>query len=170
MNNIRVYPTEVHKLIHVSAGLGLDGGGAALVGRLFAQSLADYCARRRFAFEVLHLGMPNSILGPIPVTHFKGNQLALALKVWQTSVNKNTAIIYDHIGPARTMGILPAFIRPRYALMLHGIEVWKSLSGTRERALKNATLVMANSNFTEIRTRSFSPWLQPVKTLHLALE
>ena len=161
---------RIKKLIHVSIELALDGGGAALFSRLLARSMADYCAERGLEFEVLHLGRATDILTPIPVTHFYSYQLALAAAVWYRAILGKSPILFDHIGPARSVGILPSFLHPPYALCMLGIEVWSKLTGQRRFALEDADLRLSISSYTERRARLTSPWIPDVKVLHLALE
>jgi phosphatidylinositol alpha-1,6-mannosyltransferase len=160
----------IKKIVQVSVGVSFDGGGAALHGRLLARGLADYCAHQRMDFEVLHLGLPTDVISPIRVTHFDGHQLSMMLKIWQCSLDRTTAIVFDHLGPARAFGVLPRLLRRPYALSMLGIEVWEPLSWERRAALEGAHLRLSISRYTEQRARLISPWLPEVKVLHLALE
>jgi phosphatidylinositol alpha-1,6-mannosyltransferase len=140
----------VKEVILVSAGLGLDGGGSALLGRLCAAATAAYCRERGRGFRVLHLAEDlgadaQEALGGIAVRSFGGRQRDLALAVLSEQVR-----------------------RPRPPLIL-GIEVWGPLSWDRRRALAGAAPI-AISEHTRRRARERHPWLGTVDVLPLALE
>lgn len=67
--------------------------------------------------------------------------------------------LYDAVGPARAHPRLPGLKRP-YGVWIHGVEVWDSLSPDRARALRGASFVLCNSQFT----------LDRFQMMHFALE
>jgi phosphatidylinositol alpha-1,6-mannosyltransferase len=159
-------------LVLVSAGLRLDGGGSALLGRLCAAAAADYCRERGLGFRVLHLGEddPGAVEG-IAVQSFGGDQKALALAVLAAQMRRpRPALLFDHLGPARTQSLLPRGLRSPYLLFLLGIEVWVDLTWDRRRALEGAAVRVAISEHTRRRARERHPWLPAVDVLPLALE
>lgn len=163
-------------VVLVSAGLSLDGGGSALLGRLCAAATAEYCRERGLGLRVLHLGDDpgrdaGSALAGIPVRSFGGSQRDLALTVLAEQMRRpRPVLIFDHLGPARTQALLPRALRSPYLLFLLGIEVWGPLSWDRRRALEGAAARVAISEHTRRRTLERHPWLGDVDVLHLALE
>ncbi|MEW5985866.1 MAG: glycosyltransferase family 4 protein [Chloroflexota bacterium] len=161
----------VKEVVMVSAGLGLDGGGSAALGRLIARATAEFCQERGLRFHVLHLGRPVDCLPGLDVTHFSGDQKALAVALWRRQARANDlALVFDHPGPARTQAYLPAFACAPYLVFLLGIEVWRPLGWERRRALQKAAVRLAISEHTWRKARRFSPWLPPAEVLYLALE
>lgn len=159
-------------LVFVSAGLGLDGGGRALAGRLLAGGCAGFARGRGMGFRLLTLddaGLPDS---DVPVRGFAGDQRALALEVWKRQLrNRESVYAFDLLGPARTQAYLPSPLRSPYLVQLHGIEAWRPLGWDRERALAKATVRCAVSSYTLERARPFHPkGLDDAAVLPLALE
>lgn len=155
----------------VSAGLGLDGGGSAALGRLIATATAEFCQGQGLSFHVLHLGRPVDCLPELDVTHFSGNQKALALALWRRQAWGNgLALVFDHPGPARSQAYLPASVRAPYMVFMLGVEVWRPLGWERRQALQKAAVRVAISEHTWRKAQSFSPWLPPADVLYLALE
>src|SRR3954466_13187274 len=122
-------------LVFVSAGLGLDGGGRALAGRLLAGGGARFARERGLSCELLTLDGSELPEGEVPVRGFAGNQRALALEVWKRQVrDRGAAYVFDLLGLARTQSYLPAPFRAPYLIPLYGIEVWRPLAWDRRRA------------------------------------
>ncbi|HET9212125.1 MAG TPA: glycosyltransferase family 4 protein [Thermoanaerobaculia bacterium] len=159
-------------LVFVSAGLGLDGGGRALAGRLLAGGCAELARERGLGFEILTLDGSAPPEGEVPVRGFGGNQRALALEVWKRQVRDRgaTAYVFDLLGVARTQSYLPASLRAPYLIPLYGIEVWRPLEWDRRRALAHARVLFAISAHTRERARPFVPGLNGAPVLPLALE
>ena len=159
----------------VSAGLRLDGGGSALLGRLCATAAAGFCRERGLGFRVLHLGEDDPAgtegIGRAAVRSFGGDQKALAFAVLASQMRRpRPALLFDHLGPARAQTLLPRGLRSPYLLFLLGIEVWGDLTWDRRRALEGAAVRVAISEHTRRRARERHPWLPAVDVLPLALE
>ncbi|HVT58064.1 MAG TPA: glycosyltransferase family 4 protein [Thermoanaerobaculia bacterium] len=161
-------------LLFVSAGLGLDGGGRALAGRLLAASCAAFAGERGIGFRLLSLRGLDGFSGDTRARSFSGHQGALALAVWRRQLARGNshrvACVYDLLGPARLQAWLPAPLRAPYLLFIHGIEVWRRLCGDRRRALKNATIRLANSDHTLQGAARANHGLGAVEILPLCLE
>ncbi len=158
-------------LVFVSAGLGLDGGGRALAGRLLADGCAAFARERGLGFEILTLDGSEPPESEAPVRGFEDHQRALAMEVWKRQVrDRRTAFVFDLLGLARTQSYLPAFLRAPYLIPLYGIEVWRPLKWDRRRALAHATVLFAISAHTRERARPFVPGLNGAPVLPLALE
>ncbi|HEV7670159.1 MAG TPA: glycosyltransferase family 4 protein [Thermoanaerobaculia bacterium] len=161
----------------VSTGLDLEGGGRALVGRLLARAGADWARARGARFDVFALGQADpDLIGPIPgrVRAFSAPgktgfaRLAAAAVALQLRPRR-PALLFDLLGPARIQTALPAAFRSSYLLCLLGIEAWRPLSSTRQRALDGATIRLAISRYTLARAREIHPGLS-AEILPLALE
>jgi glycosyltransferase involved in cell wall biosynthesis len=79
-------------------------------------------------------------------------------------------ILFDHLGIARPQVLVPSPLRAPYTVFLHSLEVWRPLPQHRKRALLNAEFLIANSQYTADRTRSFHPDLPQIHVCHLALD
>src|SRR5262245_44200209 len=79
-------------------------------------------------------------------------------------------ILFDHLGIARPQVLVPSPLPAPYAVFLHSLEVWRPLPQHRKRALLNAEFLIANSQYTSDRTRSFHPDLPQIHVCHLALD
>ena len=75
-------PHPARDLVFVSAGLGLDGGGRALAGRLLAGACAAFAREREIGFHILSLDGANLTENDMQDRGFGANQKALALDVW----------------------------------------------------------------------------------------
>jgi glycosyltransferase involved in cell wall biosynthesis len=167
-------PRPARDLVFVSAGLGLDGGGRALAGRLLAGACAAFARERRIGFSILSLDGDG--LSEIPennarIRGFGGDQKALALDVWKAQwADRGKAYVFDLLGPARVQAYLPGPVRAPYLIPLYGIEAWRPLEWDRRRTLANATVTFAISAYTLERARPFCPDLGRTVVLPLALE
>ncbi|HEV7503823.1 MAG TPA: glycosyltransferase family 4 protein [Thermoanaerobaculia bacterium] len=164
--------TAPRDLVFVSAGLGLDGGGRAMAGRLLAGACVDFARERNIALRLLTLsggGLPGEALPA--ARDFGGDARALALHVWRRQLaNRREAYVFDLLGPARTQGYLPGPLRSPYLVPMYGIEVWRPLEWDRRRALAGATVKFAISQHTLERALPFCPGLAGTTVLPLALE
>jgi glycosyltransferase involved in cell wall biosynthesis len=162
---------QIPEIILVSAGLSPEGGGTASVGRMLLSLTAGYCRGRNIDFSVLHLGYPVDIVADVPVQHFSKSQTRLALTLWWRQIKTpRVRLIFDHLGPARTQAYVPEGLRGPYLLYLHGRECWRPLRLDQRRALTNASIRLANSNYSVLRARHYSPWLSNVDILPPAVE
>lgn len=159
-------------LVFVSAGLELDGGGRALAGRLLAGASAAYAREHGIGWSLLSLGGLDGFAPGGGARAFAGRQGAMALAVWrrQLAAGRGIAFVYDLLGPARAQAWLPALLRAPYLVALYGIEVWRRLSGSRSRALRQATVRFATSSHTVAEARAANGDLGPVEVLPLCLE
>lgn len=162
---------SVNRLVLVTTALRLEDGGAASLSRAIADAAQDYCCQHNLDFEILDLGQPSDVMQGVKVRYFMGNQLVLARMVWKRALlSRKTAFIFAHIGPARTLGVLPRLLLPPYMLWILGVEVWRPLTFLQRRAMILATMRVAISGFTERRTREYHPWMPATDVLLLALE
>jgi len=163
--------TTRRDLVFVSAGLGLDGGGRALAGRLLAGACAAYAQERSIGFRILSLDSDGAPGIEAPARGFGGDQRALGLALWTGQMtHRGTAYVFDLLGPARVQAYLPDAFRAPYLLPLYGIEVWRPLDWDRRRALAKAAVRFAISAQTLERARPFCPDLEGTAVVPLALE
>ena len=78
-------------------------------------------------------------------------------------------IMYDHLGPARIQALIPRALARPYAVFLHSIEVWSPLSEGRKQVLRDASVRIANSNYTAERVAAAHPEIGRIEVCHLAL-
>ncbi|HYL05662.1 MAG TPA: glycosyltransferase family 4 protein [Thermoanaerobaculia bacterium] len=160
-------------LVFVSAGLELDGGGRALAGRLLAGGSAAYARERGIGWSLLALGGLDGFgPGGSAARAFNGSQGALAMAVWrrQLGAGRRVALVYDLLGPARPQAWLPPPLRAPYLVAFYGIEVWRRLSGSRFRALRQAAVRLATSSHTLAGARAANPGFGPAEVVPLCLE
>jgi phosphatidylinositol alpha-1,6-mannosyltransferase len=80
-------------------------------------------------------------------------------------------LVFDLLGLARPIAALPRPARTPYAIMLHGLEVWRPLSPLNKRSITEASLRLANSKYTRDRARAFvGPVASSIEVLPLSLE
>jgi len=105
-----------------------------------------------------------------------GNELTLCDKtafsatvILRQIFSQCDALVFDHLGLARVQPFIPQPVRRPYAIFLHSIEAWETLSGSRLKALRDATLRIANSRYTANRIAEANPSVGPIEVCHLAL-
>ena len=159
-------------VLHVSSGMNEDGGGTAHLGRLIGAALRRHCARHRLAFRGLHLPALDGSVATDGYRSFAGSRSGLAAAVLArlTFSRRRTALYFDHVGPARALALVPRSRLPRYAIQLHGIEIWRELSPDRQRVLENATFLVANSAYTAARAEEYLPARHRMRIVLLGIE
>ncbi len=162
---------EPPSVLLVAASLALDGGGTAVVARLFLEALAARGDAPERHLQVVHLGGPVAAPLRAPLTHCCGSRLRLVVETLRTARrHRPTAVIYDHLGPAG----MHAYIRPclprHFAVYLHGIEAWGPRSRKRLWPLRHARVLMANSEYTARRVRYATGITRDIAVVQPALE
>jgi phosphatidylinositol alpha-1,6-mannosyltransferase len=172
MSGPRRSRTRIEELVHVSANLRADGGGAAVFGRALGRALRRFASRRGLAFRGLHLPSSDghAALDGYDVSSGSKPRLALGVAALQLAGAGRRAFVFDHPGPARVQGLLPAPARARYAVAALGIDVWRPLGAVRARALREADAVVAISSATAGRARPFLPAGCRVTVVHPGIE
>ncbi len=162
----------IERILHVSSGMGEEGGGTAHLGRLIGASLRKISARHRLAFEGLHLPPLDGSVATDGYRAFGGSRtrLTTAVVVRLLQARGRAALYFDHVGPARSLALVPSPLLPRYAIQLHGIEIWRRLSADRRRVLERATFLVANSAYTAERAREFLPACHRMRVVLLGIE
>lgn len=152
-----------------------DGGGTAHLGRLIGASLRRHCAHHRMAFRGLHLPPLDGSVATDGYTSFGGSRAWLTASIVARLTlsrrrRRTTALYFDHIGPARSMALVPRSLLPRYAIQLHGIEIWRQLSADRLQVLENATFLVANSAYTAATAQKYLPTDHRMRIVLLGIE
>jgi phosphatidylinositol alpha-1,6-mannosyltransferase len=151
----------------VTAGLELDGGGRAVVGRLLAHHLTMICRDQGRAFEVLSFGAADPLKQGARTHGFSRARLALAVLTRQMKEPRGLWL-YDLLGLARVQAWSP--VRAPYGVVLYGIEVWRPLGRAVARALDRAASPIAISHATIEGSRSYTSSLERAFVLPLTLE
>lgn len=162
----------IDRILHVSSGMNEDGGGTAHLGRLIGASLRRHCARHRLTFRGLHLPALDGSVATDGYASFGGSRSWLTASVVArlAFAHRRTALYFDHIGPARSLALVPRALLPRYAIQLHGIEIWRELTRDRRRVLENATFLVANSAYTAARAQEYLPASHRLRIVPLGIE
>jgi len=162
----------IDELVHVSAGLREDGGGAAAFARGLGRALRRYASRRGLGFRGLHLARSDGHAAHDGYAGSGGSRARLAAAVAGLELGgaRRRALVFDHPGPARVQGWLPAPARSTYAVALLGVDAWRPLAGDRRRALAGATRLFAISGHTRERAAPFLPAGARVEVVHPGLE
>lgn len=163
----------IRELVHVSASLREDGGGAAHLGRVIGRTLRRHAARRGFAFRGLHLPASDGHPALDGYASFGGSRALLAAAVATLQLpgrGGRRLIVFDHPGPSRIQGWLPKPLRARYAVWILGIDVWRELPRDLSRSLAGADRVIAISRTTAERARPFLPAGCRIEVVHPGIE
>ncbi len=143
-----------------------------MAGRLLAAASAAYARERGIGWSLLSLGGLAGFAPGRGARGFGGRQARLAMAVWrrQLAGARRTALIYDLLGPARAQAWLPARLRAPYMIAVYGIEVWRRLSPSRSRALRDAAVRLATSQSTLTGAREANGDFGPAEVVPLCLE
>ncbi len=149
----------IEELVHASANLRLDGGGAAHLGRTIGRAIRRYASRRGLRFRGLHLPESDGHPALDGYVCCGGSQtrFALALASLQVGRSEKRALVFDHPGPARVQARLPRWARSPYLVFLLGVEVWHELAVDLRRALQGARRLVSISRTTLEMAKPFLP-------------
>ena len=160
------------ELVHVSANLREDGGGAARFGRALGRALRRYASRRGLGLLGLHCAAGDGDPALDGYESFAGGRARFALAAGRRGAfaGGKRAFVFDHPGPARLAGLWPPGARARYLVTLLGVDAWRPAEGARRRALARAASLVAISRTTAERARPFLPPDAAVEVVHPGLE
>jgi len=137
------------------------GGGIAVVSNLLWQVLVTECgtnARLATAFD--HESRPATF----------AEKARLAIEVGTAQVLQRTDwILFSHLALAQAQHFVPRPLRRPYGVFLHGIEAWTELSPAEKRAVVDADVRIANSQYTAQRVMDTHPDIGCVEACPLAL-
>jgi phosphatidylinositol alpha-1,6-mannosyltransferase len=162
----------IAELVHISANLREDGGGAAHFGRVLGRAARRYASRCGLRFRGLHLPAPDGGAVLDGYTSYGGNPAALAAEaVWLNGSGASSrALLFDHPGPARIQGWMPPALRAPHGVAILGVDVWRPLPADRARALRSARAVVAISRTTMIRADPYLPMGCRLDCVHPGIE
>lgn len=160
----------IEELVHVSAGLRADGGGAAHFGRLCGRAMRGFCARRGLRFRGFHLPSSDFASALDGYRCCDGSKARLVREVAVVQARRRCALVFDHPGPARLQGLLPAPLRRPFAVALLGIDAWRPFDAAGRRALASARVVMVISRATAARAAPFLPAGCDPRIVHPGIE
>lgn len=158
-------------IVHVSTGSSYDAGGVALVSRLINRSLADYSEKTSLPYHILDLGTPHPHLTDPYASFFSGSKIGLTMAMYRWHVARpDSVFVLSHLGLARAYALLPGAWQHPSALILYGIDAWKTMTGLRKRILDDVDLCLSISQFTVDLAHSYNPDFPETKILPLTLE
>jgi len=156
------------KLLFSAASLRPGSGGIAELSRQVLVALVELHTEGSIELEVCVL----DDAGPEPddellrdgkissIRWYKGNRLNF---VWHLLGAKPDLMLFDHVGLARLPGLLPRFIRPRYVLLIHGVEIWQQNRRDYHRTARHACLLISNSEYTARKSQNRYRDLPPIQ-------
>jgi len=163
--------SPVREVVQVSAGLSLEGGGAAHLARLIAATCSDLARDRGLAFRILDLAGGEMGRSDLARRSFNHSKLALATRLLLHEVRGGSSLlVFDHLGPSRVQCLVPAALRSPYLVFLLGLEVWRPLDWQRERALAAAARVVSISEHTRRAAAPYLPAAARTVVIHPGLE
>jgi phosphatidylinositol alpha-1,6-mannosyltransferase len=146
-------------------GLRIDGG-IATVSRSIVRALDEEIEASTLSRvdRVLLLDDPENA-PPLPKRGdqwlSRGQQARFVWQLWRTFRHaRHDLVVFDFVGLARAILLpLPGFPPPNYAVFVHGLELETARRGSRARALRQARILLANSEFTAAALRRMFPEL-----------
>ena len=103
-----------------------------------------------------------------PATFLEKARFSLALTRAE-ALGRTDWILFSHLALAQIQQTIPARLRCRYGVFLHGIEAWKTLSAREQRVLAAADVRVANSHYTAARVMEMYPAIGPIDACPLGL-
>ncbi len=146
------------RLVHVAIGTEIHGGIQA-ASALFGRALQAWAHLRCLEYKRIEVAS---------VSWWTRLRVATRVQMEQ-GPHSQGVLFFDHVGPARLQALVPGSLRRSYAVFLHGIEVWRTPLPTTTAALRQAKLLLSNSDHTRRRARQFVPELPQVRVVPLAL-
>jgi len=141
--------------------LHATGGGVAVVSQLLWKVVQnDWHSRARLLTMFDHESRPATLIEKARYTASLTRAQALGRTDW---------ILFTHLALAKIQKSVPAPMRRRYAVFLHGIEAWKRLTANEKQTLVQADLRIANSCYTAARIAEAHPDVGPIVACPLAL-
>lgn len=130
---------QKHTLL-VSINFESSKGGVSRVAHLMHHAID--------ATAVLSL-YGNTSLSGNGIRYFAQNRLSfIRALAWYILFHRPSVIIFDHVGPASLLTIVPAFLLKKVIVFLHDEEAWKPVSARHKMGLDKATYLLCNSQYT----------------------
>jgi len=150
--------------IVAAVSLSVEAGGIAAVSRM--------------CWQVLQTAWPAAELvtlfrGPVGVNATRpglGAQLSFGLSLMRREMARDDAWVFlNHMALGRAQAFMPPAVRRPYVLFLHGIEAWASHGPDGLRVIRDAALLVSNSQHTASRVRTVCPDAGAIAVCPLAL-
>jgi phosphatidylinositol alpha-1,6-mannosyltransferase len=148
------------------AAITLDprGGGIAAVSRLLWRVMTDEWGPDCALITLVPSGARSFDTATL-------ERLVFGARVgWTQMARRSTWTLYSHLAIARAQTFLPDRLRRPYGVFLHGIEAWRPLSADQARVLEEASVLLANSEYTAGRIRAAHPWMPAMTVCALTVE
>ena len=142
-----------------------SGGGVASVSRLIWRVMGDAWGDHRRLVTLT--GAPADLDRPRRPTMARRAAFGLRLAAAQ-SLSPDGWVFFSHLSLARAQRFLPAVVRRRYAVFLHGIEAWRPLNAQEHAVVRGAALRVANSQYTAGQITAANPDIGPIEICPLA--
>lgn len=159
-----------HPRVLLGAGsLDPGNGGICRVARLMAKVLAEETASDRLETraEIYEDATPPAEF-PFPARTARGSKLRFLFNVQRSSLSCSRAI-YDSDSMARARPRIGPLQRPWMA-WIHGIEVWEDAVPRRPRGVRQADVLLANSEYTKQRANRVWGGFEQARVCWLATE
>ncbi len=143
------------KVLFVSSGFNLPGGISNLSGSVM-RGLDDLVSDGNLArVDVVSL---HDRKAPLRPNHsgktlvVGGSKARLVFSILRlVALRRPDLLLFDHVGPARAVRIMPTRMRPSYAVMVHGLELEQPTRPSTAAVLTGATTILTNSQYTAKR-------------------
>jgi phosphatidyl-myo-inositol dimannoside synthase len=143
--------------------LNRRGGGVAAVSRLLRQVVSDEWGRECRVVTLVEERAASLESGIARRLSFG------ARMTWLQASGQCDWMMCSHLSVARAQHLIPSPVRRPYALFLHGIEAWRPLTSSQQRALRGAAVLLANSAYTSARVVAAHAWVRPPAICPLTL-
>lgn len=129
-----------NKVLLVSINYETAKGGVSRVAHLMASALPPS--------QVLSL-YGNQCLNVKNVKYFQQRTLLFAWALLKyIIINRPSTILFDHVGPASILAVVPRFLLKKVIIFLHDEEAWKPVSARHAKGLNKASHLLCNSAYT----------------------
>ena len=158
---------QVQARSRVFGAITLDetGGGVDTASRLMWQAITD-----TWGSGALLLSLGTGTNGHTARPPGIEARVRFGAKVaYAQTIGAGEWTFFSHLAVAQVQTFVPLGYRRRYGVFLHGIEVWRPLTPRQTAVLRNAALLVANSEFTARRTAALHPWMTSIAVCPLAL-
>jgi phosphatidylinositol alpha-1,6-mannosyltransferase len=145
------------------AAITLDptGGGISVVAQLIWSVLRERWADRARLIDMFeHENRPATLPEKVRFSVSLLRAQASGAVDW---------VLFSHLGLAQVQDLIPAPLRCRYGIFLHGVEAWQPLSARALRVLAHADVRFANSCYTAQKVMQMHPQVGRVEACPLAL-
>lgn len=148
-------PSKTAGLLFAASGFDLPGGISNLSGSVLG-ALDELAAEERLSrVDVVALHDKSAPLRQRDSgkSYAAGGSKArfITTFVRLVAMTPPDLVLFDHVGLARTVRKMPGKLRPRYGVMVHGLELQEPVRPSSRAVLDNAAIVLANSKHTAAR-------------------